>query len=224
MTSAATASLLDLTALAQTPTHWSPFPYSITPNFIQSEQLSTLVNEFPAIASRGSIPATSLVCTPAFQQLLTELEGPALRQAIAEKFSIDLTGKPTMLTLRGYTTERDGMIHTDSKSKLITVLLYMNATWDTEHGKLRLLNSKDSLDDYVAEISPLAGNCLIFKVTPNGWHGHHPFVGKRLSLQLNYLTGDTALTKHLNHHRLTAFFKRHFPKFFRDKNNTEENY
>jgi len=201
----------------------SPFPYAVIPNFIKAEQLTPLVENFPEITSRGSLPAGSVACTPVFQQLIDELQGAPLRKIIAEKFSIDLNDKPTMLTLRGYTTERDGLIHTDSKSKLITLLLYMNPQWDSEHGKLRLLRRSDSLDDYFEEISPMAGHCLIFKVTPNGWHGHYPFVGKRLSLQLNYLANDAALTKHLNHHRITAFFKRYFPKWF-SKSPPDENY
>ncbi len=216
-------SLINLEAIQNTSVNQSPFPYTIIPDFLKAESLHSLVNEYPDINSRGSVPAESLECTPGFRKLLAELEGPALRELIARKFSIDLTNKPTMLTLRGLTTERDGIIHTDSKSKLITVLLYMNATWDSEQGKLRLLNGSDSLDNYFEEISPLAGNCLIFKVTPNGWHGHHPFVGKRLSLQLNYLASQGALTKHLNHHRLTALFKRYLPSFLRKKNTYEEN-
>lgn len=218
------SSFIDLAALQTAAVVQAPFPYTIIPNFIKGECLSQLVNEFPVINNRGSIPASAVECSPRFQQFINELEGPALRQLIAEKFAMDLQDKPTMLTLRGFTTERDGLIHTDSKSKLITVLLYMNATWDSEQGKLRLLNRADSLDDYATEISPLAGNCLIFKVTENGWHGHYPFIGKRLSLQLNYLANDAALTKHLNHHRFTAFLKRCFPKVFRNHKTAEENY
>lgn len=223
MTGTDLSTLINLSALQQAKVIESPFRYMIIPHFIRPERLSELVRHFPEIPNRGSIPADSLKCTPVFQQLIAELEGTALRETIAEKLAMDLTNKPTMLTLRGYTTERDGLIHTDSKSKLITLLLYMNPTWDNDQGKLRLLRNKDSLEDYFEEISPLAGNCLIFKVTDNGWHGHHPFVGKRLSLQLNYLAGEAALTKHLNHHRLTAFLKRCFPKLFRN-NPYEENY
>jgi hypothetical protein len=37
------------------------------------------------------------------------------------KFSIDLTGRPTMITVRGRCSkEKDGKIHTDSKTKIIT--------------------------------------------------------------------------------------------------------
>ncbi len=218
-------SYINFPALQQAVVADSPFPYTIIPNFINSNYLASLIQNFPEINDRGSIPASSLSCSSLFQGLVNELEGDSLRTVLAEKFALDLKNKPTMLTLRGFTTERDGLIHTDSKTKMLTLLLYMNQTWDSEQGgKLRLLKSKDSLDDYFAEISPLAGNCLIFKVTPNGWHGHYPFIGKRLSLQLNYLSGDAALVKHLHHHRLTAFCKKLLPKFLRKQGPTAENY
>jgi SM-20-related protein len=189
-----------------------PFPYLVIPQFIKSNYLGDLVKNFPEINHRGSIPALSLATEPLFQQFINELTGEELRQTISQKFSLNLQEKPVMLTLRGQTEERDGKIHTDSKSKLITLLLYMNENWQSNEGQLRLLKNKQSLDDYVAEISPLAGSCVIFRVTPNCWHGHTLFVGKRLSMQLNYLSGEVALSKHLNHHRLTAWFKRLFSR------------
>ncbi len=205
---------INYSALASDTIKNEPFPYLVVPQFLNPEFLSELIKNFPSIANRGSIPADSVQENGVFKKFIEELQGPALRNLIAEKFAIDLNDKPTMLTLRGQTTERDGYIHTDSKSKLITVLVYMNETWNDEGGKLRLLKNKHSLHDYVEEISPLAGSCVIFKVTPNCWHGHKPFIGKRLSLQLNYLAGDAALTKHLNHHRITAWLKKRFPRIF----------
>lgn len=207
-------SFLNLKALESAIIKPDPFPFVVIPNFIHSHALSALTDAFPSIQNRGSIPASSVECDPSFQRFLNELEGTELRNLIATKFDIDLQNKPSMLTLRGYTTERDGHIHTDSKDKLITILLYMNPTWDSPEGKLRLLNNRHSLNNYFEEVSPLAGTCLIFKVTENCWHGHTPFIGKRLSLQLNYVSGDAARSKHLNHHRLTATLKRWFPKLF----------
>jgi SM-20-related protein len=216
------ASFLNLTSLEQTPVVETPFPYLVITDFIKPKYLPALIEAFPSFNGRGSIPAASVKAKPVFQQFIDELQGPELKQTIARKFAIDLENKPTMLTLRGYTNERDGHIHTDSKDKLMTLLLYINPNWDSETGKLRLLNSKNSLDDYAVEVSPLAGTCLIFKVTPNCWHGHKPFIGKRLSLQLNYVTDDTALSRHHNRHRLTAILKEKFPKLFGKKSN--ENY
>ena len=40
-----------------------------------------------------------------------------------------------MVTVRGRTDARDGKIHSDSKSKLVTVLLYMNGTWEKPGGR-----------------------------------------------------------------------------------------
>ena len=56
---------------------------------------------------------------------MEEFNSGAFQKAIEEKFDIDLTDRPTMYTVRGYVRSRDGEIHTDSKTKLITVLLYM---------------------------------------------------------------------------------------------------
>lgn len=211
---------INYAALDQAVVKNEPYPYVIIPQFLKPACISTLIASFPDIVNRGSIPADAVVNDPTFKQFIAELEGPAFRNWVSKKFAMDLEGKPTMLTLRGNTTERDGFIHADSKSKLITVLIYMNENWDAEGGGLRILNNKHSLEDYVAEVSPLAGHCVIFKVTPNCWHGHKPFVGKRLSLQLNYLAGDAALAKHLNHHRLTAKLKKWFPWLFRPTNET----
>lgn len=221
MINTTTEQFIHFSALEQATLKTAPFPYLVVSNFIHSGVLDKLAKNFPDISHRGSIPASSISQESVFHQLIQELEGSVLKEAIAKKFEMDLQDKPTMLTLRGNTTARDGAIHTDSKSKLITLLLYMNPTWNDEGGKLRLLKNKHSLNDYVEEISPLAGSCVIFKVTRNCWHGHKPFVGKRQSLQLNYLAGEAALTKHLNHHRFTAWLKRLFPRVF---HNNHENY
>ena len=66
---------------------------------------------------------------------------PEFQATIAEKFEVDLVDKPKMYSLRGYTRSKDGRIHTDSKDKIITVLLYLNENWSQEGGKLRVLRS-----------------------------------------------------------------------------------
>ena len=63
------------------------------------------------------------LCFGEFARVIAELEGPDFRRCIAEKFAVDLADRPTLITVRGYSRlERDGRIHTDSKSKLITIL------------------------------------------------------------------------------------------------------
>jgi SM-20-related protein len=155
---------------------------------------------------------------PEFAHLIAELKSDAFRALLAEKFAMDLSDKPVMITVRGKADHTDGRIHTDSKSKLITVLLYMNEDWDSQEGQLRLLHDQHHLDNYFAEISPTAGTMLIFKVTPNGWHGHKTFIGTRKVIQLNYVTHEAALNKHAIRHRISAFFKHWRRKLLGKKN------
>ena len=60
-----------------------------------------------------------------------------------------------------------GVIHTDSKDKIITVLLYLNRDWPHTTGRLRLLRNGQSLDDYAVEIPPDNGTLLVFKRSNN---------------------------------------------------------
>ena len=112
-----------------------------------------------------------------------------------------------MITVRGMASARDGRIHTDTKSKFLTMLLDLNPTWESAGGWLRILKNGRNLEDYVVEIPPTFGTCLLFKVTENCWHGHTPFIGARKVLQLNYVTDETALKRHLWRHRMTAKLK-----------------
>jgi hypothetical protein len=70
-----------------------------------------------------------------------------------------------------------------------------------------MLRLGDDLESTVAEIPSLAGSLVIFEVTPNGWHGHHKFVGERRVLMLNYMTGADSLARELRRHRFSAKVK-----------------
>jgi len=189
-----------------------PFPYLIVDNIIRPEVLSEVVESFPRIEKRGSFPLHAVSCSGRFAALMQEIESVELRELIGERLGMDLTDRPPMVTVRGRTSAKDGEIHTDSKSKLVTVLLYLNPSWASSAGRLRLLYNDRDLTPYAAEISPEAGRCLVFKVTPNGWHGHEPFDGERRTIQLNYVTSEKVRDRELNRHRLSAFVKKLFSK------------
>ena len=81
------------------------------------------------------------------------------RAALERKFGLDLSASPTMFTVRGVCGADDGQIHTDSKSKIITVLLYLNEAWAPDGGRLRLLRNGDDLNAIITEVPPdLFGN------------------------------------------------------------------
>lgn len=201
----------DYAALARSPVASDPFPHLLVPGFVPPEQLPAILADLPPLARRGSFPTGSLKLGRLARALIEELEGARLRAAIAARFDLDLDGAPTMITLRGQSTERDGLIHTDSRAKLVTVLLYLNpeaAAWQRQEGCLRLLRGPDDIENYAVEVPPVNGTLLVFPNAPNAWHGHKPFLGRRYVLQLNYMTTDLAARSELRRHRLSALVKR----------------
>ncbi len=202
--------VLNLKALQNAQLIEKPFPYLIVDHLIQPDMLADVVKSFPKLEKRGSFPLKAVAVSGAFEMLMQEMQHERLKELIGEKFGMDLSDNPSMITVRGYTTERDGHIHVDSKDKLITVLLYLNLNWQAEGGKLRLLYNKHDLEPFAAEIPPEAGRCVIFKVTDNCWHGHHVFIGERQSIQLNYVTSNEARERHLKRHGLSSFLKKLF--------------
>ena len=124
-----------------------------------------------------------------------------------EKFEIDLSGRPTMLTMRGKSDGKDGRIHTDSETKIITLLLYLNLTWDRPEGRLRLLHSPTDLENYAREVVPVAGTMLAFRRSERSFHGHRAHVGQRRTLQLNWVTEPAVVRRELSRHRWSARLK-----------------
>lgn len=209
---AALGSPFDLERFRQTPLVGDPFDHVIVPNFIRAEALAAVNRDFPAIDRPGSFPAGSLTYGPAFAELLAAVHAPEMTAAFAEKFAVDLAGRPVMVTVRGHAQAKDGRIHTDSTSKIITVLIYMNGTWEAEGGRLRLLRSPDSLDDMAAEVPPEEGTLLAFLNGPTAWHGHARHVGERRSIQINWVTGDDVVRREQARHALSARMKRLFSR------------
>lgn len=202
---------LDLQALRAAPVAADPFPHVVVPHFVPAGSLSAVVAELPALAQGGSFPVDGLRLGPHARAMMQAMAGPELRDAIAEKFGLDLSAAPTMLTLRGQSREKDGRIHTDSTAKRVTVLLYLNPAseaWARQDGCLRLLRNATDIEDYAVEVPPVDGTLLAFPNGPTAWHGHKRHVGRRYVVQLNYMTQDSAARAELRRHRLSAFVKR----------------
>jgi SM-20-related protein len=203
-----TGKFLRLDAFRATPLTREPFPYLIAEGFIGPAALTAINADYPKVSSSGSFPVDEVSFGPAFQKLLDELEGEEFRAAFEDKFAIDLSGRPTVTTVRGRCDSSDGRIHTDSKSKIITVLIYMNENWGEAAGRLRLLRSAHDLDDIIVEVPPVAGTLLAFKRSDNSWHGHQPFVGERRVIQFNWLTSQGNRQIAMLRHHASASFKR----------------
>lgn len=199
---------LDTDALANTPRERDPYDYVIVPGFVRAEALPGIHETYPEIDKPGSFPYHTLEYGPAFSSLLDELQGPAMRAAIEKVFDVDLTGRPTTVTVRGRCQLKDGRIHQDSTEKIITVLVYMNPAWEETGGRLRVLRSDSDLEDYAAEVPPAEGTLLAFRRSDTSHHGHKPFEGQRRVLQLNWVTSDKFAKRERRRHAISAFFKR----------------
>ncbi len=184
-----------------------PFDHIALPQVLEPACAAAIPLEFPRIRSSGSFSLGDAPPGPALQSLIEDLLSERFRRRMEDLFDVGLAGRPTLLTLRGQCSPRDGRIHTDSKSKVVSLLLYLNETWPTREGRLRLLRSGTSLDDARVEIPPTMGSLVAFRRTDASWHGHTPFEGQRRVLQLNYLETARASVVAAIRHRLSAFTK-----------------
>ena len=196
----------ELIKKAEINSEFYPF-FTVQDVFLNKEDHNRITKDFPSINKGGSFPSDSVSYGKSIQSLIDSLEGDQMRAILENKFQVDLKDKPVVSTFRGYSRMKDGKIHSDSKTKIITVLLYLNENWDESIGLLRMLKEKDNIDNYIIEIPASMGSMVAFKVTNNCWHGFIPFEGKRCSIQLNYLYTE-ALSQHNFRHKLSSFFKR----------------
>lgn len=199
--------ILNLEPFKQHPLTTEPFPYMVVKGIFQEQAIPGLTRDFPEITNAGLYPADVLDMGDNMHQLIDELCSDEFRQVVEQKFGMDLKDRPPMVTLRKFARFKDGRIHADTDSKVVTILLYLNETWPHTGGQLRFLRSPDDLESTIAEITPLAGTMAIFKVTPNGWHGHVKHVGERRVLMLNYMVNDELRQRELKRHRFSAKVK-----------------
>src|SRR5690606_21400098 len=159
----------------------------------------------------GSFPLKSLRYGAGFGALVQALISAPVAELLSEKLGVDIEGRPTMVTVRGRTGPRDGFIHTDSATKIVTMLVYLNEPWEAKGGRLRLLRSAADLDDYAAEVPPERGAMLAFRRSDRSFHGHEPFSGERRSLQINWMTDRAVMRREELRHRVSARLKQLSP-------------
>jgi SM-20-related protein len=199
--------VFDYEALRNTPLEREPYEHVIVRGFVKPVALEKINADYPPIDHAGSYPLVSVEFGPNFQAIVDALESKEFRKAFEEKFQIDLSGRPTTITVRGRSDTRDGNIHCDSESKIITILLYMNPGWDDSGGRLRLLRSRSDINDVAAEVPPYGGALVAFLRSDHSWHGHLPFIGERRVIQFNWVTGESSQRFNLFRHRVSASVK-----------------
>jgi len=201
-------SMVDLERFRNTPLTREPFEFLIVPEFVKTAARTSIEKDYPEVARPGSFPLREVTYGPAFAKLIEEMRSDEFREAFEKKFNVDLANRPDMVTVRGRCSEKDGKIHTDSETKIITILIYMNSAWESFGGRLRLLRSGNNLDDVLLEVPPTEGTLLAFRRSNNSWHGHKPFSGPRRVIQFNWVTSEAVVRREQNRHRLSAWMKK----------------
>jgi hypothetical protein len=185
-----------------------PFDYLLVKDFVRADQAAAIGADYPAIDKPGSFALEDVTVTGAFARLVEELDGEGFRALIERKFGLSLGELPTTFTVRGMCGPADGNIHTDSKTKVITVLLYLNPDWAPDGGRLRLLRNGQDLEAVAVEAPPDFGSLLVFRRSETSWHGHKPFIGPRRVVQMNWVTSQRVAGLQKLRHRLSAAVKR----------------
>ena len=198
---------------ADTVVRSEPFHFLVGREQLPAGAAAELKRDFPKYAGAGFFPHEEKDCGPSVNRLIADLTNPAVADAVGSRLGISNLGRfPTLVTLCRTLNKRHGTIHTDSKSKVATALLYLNETWpDTSDGCFRLLKRDDDIDDLVApEIKPLYGNLVVFKRAENSFHGHLPYAGERHVIQVAWLTSLEEKLRKTQRGKLSRLFKKLF--------------
>ena len=206
--------MLDPARLAEAATvlH-DPFPLLVAQGQLPAADARRLAEDFPRYGSAGFFPYDPDDCGASVRALVDALTAPAFADAIGRALGVEALGShPTLVTLCQALNRRHGTIHTDSASKVVTALVYLNEDWpDTSGGCLRFLHRIDDIDALVLpEIRPLYGTLAAFRRADNSFHGHLPYEGERRVVQVAWLTSEAEKLRKTRRGRFSRLVKKLF--------------
>jgi hypothetical protein len=156
------------------PLHREPYDWLVVPGFVRPAALAAINADYPAIDGPTAFMVEAVEGGPAFAAMVERLRSDELARLISAKFGLDVTGLPRTVSVRRFAEPSDGAVRTDSKTKVVTVLLHLSEAWTQPGGRLRVLRSGTGLEDYAAEVEPAGGTLLAFRRAENSWHGLAP--------------------------------------------------
>jgi hypothetical protein len=195
-----------------------PFAFLIARGQLPVGSAGALARDFPHYPSAGFFPHEPGDCGPAINRLVAELTSPGFAEVVGRMLGVEGLGdKPSLVTLCRLLNRRHGTIHTDSRSKIVTALVYLNEDWPAINGGcLRFLNRIDDIDDLVVpEVRPLYGTIVAFRRSDNSFHGHLPHEGERRVVQVAWLTSEDEKLRKTQRGKLSRLFKKLFGRLDR---------
>ena len=126
--------MIDLDALDAAALNRDPFDYFVVPEFLKPEALAAANADYPEISAPGNHEPDAGRYGPAFGVLLDELRNPNLAARVGAKFGVDLSNARLSITIRRHCESTDGHVHTDHRTKVVTMLVYLNEGWTARGG------------------------------------------------------------------------------------------
>jgi hypothetical protein len=199
---------LDEAAITAAPLQTEPYDWAFVEQAIPLTAKREVLDDAPTIPDRGSYGLPSLRYGPHFGAVVDDLLSVRFRQIVETKFDMDLSRRPPVVLMMGNTTGHynEGFAHTDSKHKIVTVIVGFSREWPWVRGRLRVLNSADR-EDAAFEFPPEFGKMLMFRVDDRSWHGFLPQEGPRMSLQLCYCDSPAYVRSEYLRHGVSAVAK-----------------
>ena len=155
-----------------------PYDYLLGRSFLKPEGLDELRRDFPAIDKPGYLTVDEVALKGRFKTIMKRSQ------------------------------PKYGAIHTDGPSKVMTMLVYMNDSWEVgDGGRLRVLYDGEHFEPYAVEVPPTMGTVFAFLRGDASWHGHRPFVGERKVVQIAWVTDKDELARKKKRNRAAQFFK-----------------
>ncbi len=201
-------SILNLDAIRSSAYSREPYPHFLGSSFLKDEAIPELRRDFPDITKSGYLTVEDVDLKGRFRDLIEELEGPEVTEALSQRFGLDLHPYPRLTTIRKWSKGNDGRIHTDGTAKIMTMLVYMNDEWNAaEDGRLRVLYNEHDFDPYACEVPPTMGTVFGFLRADNSWHGHKPFTGERRVVQIAWIRDAEELERKVRRNNLAQKLK-----------------
>ena len=188
-----------------------PFSFLVARGQLPPAAAGVLARDFPNYPSAGFFPYQAQDCGPSMVACVEALTAPEFARALGRHLGIaDLEEKPTLVTICRLLNKRHGTIHTDSRSKVATALLYLEPEWPHgSAGALRFLSRIDSIDALVApEVAPVYGTIAAFRRADDSFHGHLPFEGERRVIQVAWLTSLEEMARKTKRGRFSRLLKK----------------
>ncbi len=178
----------DLQALNLTPLVREPFEFVIVPKFVPIRTVEMISSNWPDLGRSGGVAVESVPLNQVMRTVVESFESDEFQGAIEAKLGLKLAGKRRVVHLHDR-CRGPGPIHVEPPPNIAKALFYPNLSSQSDSDSdscVRFTRTPDSLNDFIAEILPVAGTLAAFRCRPNAWHGRAAHFGRRNILEIRW--------------------------------------